>query len=152
MYMFDSKQVFDWLLSRAFRERGLEDNQFAGVDKASLVNKKLQADILLREFDLARKNGEIVPIGWLVTLLGDSLARCNAKMNSVSARAAPLVAVETDAKKCQHIIERLMNDARDELVAPTEQELHDAAVSGDSPATLLRKLQTANNVDSERVG
>lgn len=149
-WTFDTRQISDWLIERELKRKGIGAPQ--GDDRSSLSHRKAFAEVGLREMELDRKAGTLIPIGWWTEWLGIVFEKVNAKLGSVPNRAAPLVAVETDTNRCQQIIERLVNEAREELVGPTAESLALAAVDDTGVRGASRKVQAYPIIDSQSVG
>jgi phage terminase Nu1 subunit (DNA packaging protein) len=147
---FRPRQVHDWLLEKELRRVGVGKPQ--GEDRSSLAHRKQFADVALREMEMDRKSGALVPIGWWIEWMGIVFEKVNAKLGSVANRAAPIVAVENDPNICQQIIERLVNECREELVGPTAESLALAAVEDTGVRGAARTLQAYPIVDSQPVG
>lgn len=124
-WMFDSAAVADWRIEVELRRKGVGGTE--GKDRTSLAHRKQEAETELREGERDRKMGQLLPVGWLLDIVGIVFDNVNAKLSAIANRCAPLVAVETDVTKCHRIIERAINEARRELVAPEEQNLITAA-------------------------
>lgn len=125
---FNSAEVFRWLVADELRRRGVGGEQ--GIDNTSLSHRKQLADTESAELDRDRKMGNVVPIGWLVEILERAFTALQSKMTALPTRGAPLVAHETDIRKCQAILTRLIDECTDELVGPTAEDLRMAAISG----------------------
>lgn len=146
VWAYDSRAVHDWLMDEELRRKGIGGP--VGNDRSSLTHRKAAAETELREGELARKQGQLLPIGWFLEVVGRAFDNVNSKLSAIANRSAPLVAVETDVAKCHRIIERAVNEARRQLVAPEEQDLISAAVGELGIQGAIGKVQADTRTDS----
>lgn len=144
---FDTAAVVAWRIEVELSRRGVGSAK--GTDRTSLSHRKSQAETEIKEVDLARKAGQLLPIGWFLEVLGYTLDACNGKLQAVANRVAPLVAVESDVQRCHRIVEKAIDEARRELVAPEEQALISAAISGVGVRRAIGTVQAGSGTDSE---
>lgn len=77
--------------------------------------RKVNAEAQIAELELAKVKGELVLAEDVVKAWEDVLGAIKGKLLSIPSKAAPIVASEPDAGKCQIICEDLINEALEEL-------------------------------------
>lgn len=77
--------------------------------------RKVNAEAQIAELELAKVKGELVVAEDVVKAWEDILGAIKGKLLSIPSKAAPIVASESDAGKCQVICEDLINEALEEL-------------------------------------
>ena len=77
--------------------------------------RKVNAEAEIAELELAKVRGELVVVDDVIKAWETVLMAVKAKMMSVPTKAAPVVASEGEAGKCQAVIEDLVREALEEL-------------------------------------
>ena len=77
--------------------------------------RKVNAEAEIAELELAKVRGELVVVDDVIKAWESVLMAVKAKMMSVPTKAAPVVASEGEAGKCQAVIEDLVREALEEL-------------------------------------
>lgn len=77
--------------------------------------RKVHAEAQIAELELAKVKGELVIAEDVVKAWEDVLGALKGKLLNIPAKAAPVVASESDAGNCQIICEDLINEALEEL-------------------------------------
>jgi len=77
--------------------------------------RKVHAEAQIAELELAKVKGELVIAEDVVKAWEDVLGALKGKLLNIPAKAAPVVASESDAGSCQIICEDLINEALEEL-------------------------------------
>jgi len=77
--------------------------------------RKVNAEAEIAELELAKVHGTLVLASDVVQAWEDVLGAMKGKLLSIPTKAAPVVSAETEASRCQTILEDLMNEALEEL-------------------------------------
>lgn len=77
--------------------------------------RKVNAEAEIAELELAKIQGSLVVAEDVVKAWEDVLGAVKAKMFAVPTKGAPVVAAESEAGKCQAILEDLIREALEEL-------------------------------------
>ena len=112
--------------------------------------RRVNAEAQIAELELAKVKGELVVAEDVVKAWEDILGAIKGKLLSIPSKAAPIVASENDAGKCQIICEDLINEALEELsnydpkinatrARSTAGSSEDSDTDAQAPATPKRK-------------
>jgi hypothetical protein len=77
--------------------------------------RKVNAEAEIAELELAKIRGELVVAEDVVKAWEDVLGALKAKLMAIPTKGAPVVATESEAGKCQEILEDLIREALEEL-------------------------------------
>ena len=77
--------------------------------------RKVNAEAEIAELELAKIRGELVVAEDVVKAWEDVLGALKAKLMAIPTKGAPVVATESEAGKCQAILEDLIREALEEL-------------------------------------
>lgn len=108
---------------------------------------KARAD--LAEMEAAQLAGQLVQIDLAEATWSEATARVRQRMLSVAPKAAPIVAVETNAEICHEVIEAFVHEALAEL-AGTELQVSDRFDEGGSEP--IQDTGTASETDDIGMG
>jgi len=108
--------------------------------------RKVNAEAEIAELELAKVRGQLVVAEDVVKAWMDVLGNLKSKLTNIPAKAAPIVASESEAGMIQHVLTDLMNEALEELsaydpkVSTTRISKSEAASEGsdDSAATAAK--------------
>lgn len=132
-WVLETAAIHEWLVEQELIRAGLGGDDEDGEPRVVILTpsqRKQEADAGIRELELAKRLGEVVLIDVALGAYASRLDRIQSRLNVVATRSAPLVAAEKDPKKCQRIINKVMNEVRDELVGFTKGEV---AAGGTKP-------------------
>jgi hypothetical protein len=79
--------------------------------------RKVNAEAEIAELELAKVRGQLVVADDVVKAWADVLGMLKSKLTNIPAKAAPIVAPESEAGMIQSILQDLMNEALEELSA-----------------------------------
>ena len=77
--------------------------------------RKVNAEAEIAELELAQVHGKLVVAEDVISAWSDVLGAVKARMLSIAAKAAPVLATENNAGMCQQIVEDLVREALEEL-------------------------------------
>lgn len=111
-WVFDLADVVTWRQERAV-EQALGDTSTLSIDEAR--RRKVSAEAAMMELDLSKRRGEVVEIADVAEMVGEDYANVRAKLLSLPAKLAPVLATESDIAACQGLLEAGISEALDEL-------------------------------------
>ena len=79
--------------------------------------RKVNAEAEIAELELAKVRGQLVLAEDVVKAWMDVLGNLKSKLTNIPAKAAPIVASESEASMIQHILTDLINESLEELAA-----------------------------------
>jgi hypothetical protein len=113
--------------------------------------RKVNAEAEIAELELAKVRGELVVAEDVVKAWEDVLGAVKAKMFAVPTKAAPVVAAESEAGKCQAVLEDLIREALEEL-SNYDPKLSATTASVESPEESDGDSEAAATAKRKRVG
>lgn len=117
--------------------------------------KKTSLEAQLKDVELQRELGILVLAADVSKAWENVLGAMKAKLMALPTKAAPIVASESEAAVCQHLLEALVNESLEEL-ANYEPQLPDIVESEEdtSPVSPVRNAspEAATETKRKRVG
>lgn len=115
--------------------------------------RKVNAEAEIAELELAKVKGELVLAEDVVQAWEDILGAIKGKLLSMPAKAAPIVAAESEAGICQKVVEDLILEALEELsnYDPTIDTTRTTGIVG-TPEESDPNPEASEKVKRKRVG
>lgn len=129
------------------RDRSVGNNSGAGDGDHKMRLIKARAD--LAEMEAAQLSGQLVRTELAETVWAEASARVRQRMLSVAPKAAPVVAVETNAETCHEVIEAFVHEALAELAGTAIQMSDRAGEGGQEP---IQDISAAAEADDFAMG
>lgn len=109
-WIFDSQEVYQWLLSRALE--GIRPDQPIDIDKAKARKIHLEAE--LAEMDLKERQGLLVQAEFVQKIGTDFVIACKTKLLALPKKLSPILNPK-DPRRAEGLLEKGIHEALNEL-------------------------------------
>lgn len=99
-YSFDTAVVADWLRERAVRSATGE----AAQTEDDLKLRKLEAETVMAELELAKARGEVAPVDQMERMIAHAFSEVRAGMRNIPGRVVSLLIGESDQRQFKRVL------------------------------------------------
>jgi len=108
-------QPHGWRYATVLKWFAADGTGQAKIDEREIRRRKLAADALLAELELAIAKKRFIPIDEFKKAASAMVVNCRSKLLGMGSKLGPLLAIETDPRECLKLIQKEAEEALEEI-------------------------------------